>query len=134
MCIAGILAHICAAERYWLGEVQIPASFRVPGEPDCHPETFEAALHGIELQYHDVLRERPDDPDVLFGLGRVCQHNLYHVAQIVHLRSLHEPDWTPPPPGHRGSWERAADYMSDLLILGEKAPAEPPNPESALKE
>lgn len=70
------------------------------------------------------------DKHVLFGLGRVCQHHLYHVAQLIRLRRLQETEWQPPPAGEPGSWERAADYIADLLIFGDKAPRGPPSRDS----
>jgi len=33
-----------------------------------------------------ILSERPNDSDVLFGLGRVCQHNLSHWKLMEHLQ------------------------------------------------
>ena len=120
-CIAGILAHLCETEMHRLGEVKIRPNFAAPRQTDWNSQTFGGILDLIEAEYYDVLEQRPKDPHVLFGLGRVCQHNLYHLAQIVHLRCLQEPDWQPPPAGDPGSWEHAADFITDLLIFGDKA-------------
>ena len=37
------------------------------------------------------------------------------------MRMLLEPAWAAPAPYEVGSWARAADYLSDLLILDDKA-------------
>ena len=120
-CMGAIVAHLCGAEMHWLGEVNIRANFAAPRQTDWSSKTFGLVFDLIEKQYDDVLEKSPKDRQALFGLGRVCQHNLYHLAQIVHLRCLQERDWQPPPAGHPGSWEHAADFITDLLIFGDKA-------------
>ena len=120
-CIGAIVAHLCETEMHRLGEVNIRANFAAPRQSDWSAQTFGQILGRIEEQYYDVLDKWPKDKHVLFGLGRVCQHDLYHLAQVVHLRCLQEPDWQPPPAGQPGSWEHAADFITDLLIFGDKA-------------
>jgi hypothetical protein len=120
-CIGAVFAHLCKAEMDQLGEVNIPTNFAAPRQSDWNPRTFEGILDRIEAQYRDVLEKWPKDRHILFGLGRVSQHNLYHLAQIVHLRCLQEPAWQPPLAGRPGSWQHVADFICDLLILGDKA-------------
>jgi hypothetical protein len=120
-CIGAIVAHLCGAEMLRLGEVNIQATFAAPRPSDWNPQTFGRVLDLIQQEYYAVLEKRPKDKHILFGLGRMCQHNLYHLAQIVHLRCLQEPNWQPPPAGQPGSWEHAADFITDLLIFGDKA-------------
>ena len=120
-CIAAIVAHLCAVEMDWLSEVQIQSTFGAPRQADWNPETLSAILTLIEEQYHEILEKWNKDRHVLFGLGRVCQHNLYHLAEIVRLRCLREPEWQPPTAGQPGSWEHAADFITDLLVFGDKA-------------
>ena len=124
-CIGAIVAHLCGVEMERLGEANIRAKFAAPRQVDWNAQTFGGILDLIEEQYCDVLERCPKDKQVLFGLGRVCQHNLYHLAQIVHLRYLQEPDWQAPPAGQSGSWEHAADFITDLLIFGDKATNKP---------
>jgi len=124
-CIGAIVSHLCAVEAERLVEVKVPADFAAPRECDWNTETFANILDRIEHQYHGVLKKGYKDRRVLFGLGRVCQHNLYHLAQLVHLRCRRDPDWRPPLAGQAGSWMRAVDYMTDLLILGDKAAQTP---------
>ncbi|MFC1525914.1 hypothetical protein ACFL6X_03770 [Candidatus Latescibacterota bacterium] len=121
--LAGLAWHILCAERYWLREVGIQPAFDVPERNEWTLAIFEQALSGVEEQYERVLSERSNDPDVLFGLGRVCQHNLSHWKMMEHLRMLQDPDWRQP---SELSWERAADYMTDLMILGARAPLAAP--------
>ena len=120
-CIGAVVAHLCEAEMQKLGEVNVRAGFAAPRQSDWDPQTFVAILGRMESQYREVLEKWPKERRVLFGLGRVCQHNLYHFVQIAHLRCLQEPTWQPPPPDQPGSWEHAADYITDLLIFGDKA-------------
>jgi hypothetical protein len=120
-CIGGVVAHLGEVEMQRLGEVGVRANFAAPRLSDWNQQTFEAILDRMEEQYRAVLEKWPKDRRVVFGLGRVCQHNLYHLAHLAYLRSLFDPDWQPPPPGQAGAWEHAADYITDLLILGDKA-------------
>ena len=120
-CIAAIVSHLCGDEMERLGEVNIRARFAAPQPPDWNPQTFRATLNLMDEQYYEVLDKWAKDRRVLFVLGRACQHNLYHLAQLVHLRSLQEPAWQLPAAGQPGSWEHAADYITDLLIFGDKA-------------
>ena len=117
-CIAGVIKHICDAERYWLREVQIEPAFASPQQSEWRVDAFQEALDKIEKQYHEVLSAKPDDPDILFGLSRVCQHNLYHAGQAAHLRGLQDTEWEGAGAGCVGSWEQAVDYLVDLLIGG----------------
>jgi len=118
--IAGVLQHVCAAERYWLREVKIAPTFVVPAQKDWKLEVFQRTLDRIEKQYEKILAERPNDEDVLHGLGRVCQHNLSHWKQAHHLRVVQQPKWRQQ--GDK-SWEDAVDYMTLLMIYGGKAQA-----------
>jgi len=120
-CIGAIIAHLCDTDVHWLDEVGMIAKFAAPRQADRNARMFETILDLIEQQYREVLTASPKDRHVLFGMGRVCQHNLHHLAQIVHLRCLQESEWQPPAAGQPGSWEHAADYITDLLILGDKA-------------
>ncbi len=106
------------AEMYWLREVHIePAFGRV--EPQGWTEAkFLDEFAKIERQYERLLDERGLDHDILFGLARVCQHALYHHARILTLRLALEPDWEPTEPLR---WERAVDFITDLLLIGPEA-------------
>ncbi len=119
--IGSLAAHLCGAEMDWLGRVNVRADFSSPRPAAWNVQTFRGIFDRIEHQYLDVLEKWPKDRRVLFGLGRMCQHNLYHLPQIVHLRRLQESNWQPPVPGQPGSWEHAVDFITDLLILGDKA-------------
>ena len=113
-CIAAVLEHICGCEAYWLEEVKIKPDFIVPRGDKRSVAAFQACLDQIEKQYHTVLAERPDG-DVLFGLARCCQHALFHLVQVYHLRLLQDPEWHAP---KEASWETAVDTISELLING----------------
>ena len=115
-CIAGVVKHICDAERYWLREVHIEPDFAPPQQPEWRVAVFQEALDKIEKQYHEILAAKPGDPGILFGLSRVCQHNLYHAGQAAHLRSLQDPEWKGAGAGEIGSWEQAVDYLGEMLI------------------
>ena len=117
-CIGEEVAHLIDAEAYWLGEVQVKPEFSRPPSEEWSQAGFESALAQIESQYAGVLAEKGLNRDVLFGLGRVCQHALYHYVRIKKMRAVLEPTWTAPAPHKVGSWERAVDYLSDLLIVG----------------
>ena len=108
--------HIIGAETYWLREVRIQPQFVCPARDEWSAAGFRQALDGIEAQYAEVLKERPGDQDVLFGLGRVCQHALNHRNRMVFLRRRQQPEWEPPPAYRIGSWERAVDYLTELLM------------------
>jgi len=115
--------HICGAEKYWLREVRIEPEFEYPQQGQWTRAAFETALDGIERQYEKVFSERPDSRNIFFGLGRVCQHNLSHWKSMEHLRMLQDADWRQP---DDTSWGLAVDYMTELLILGGKAPLQVP--------
>ncbi len=117
--LAGMACHICGAEKYWLREVQIEPEFDVPQQAHWTLPAFMKALNGIEKQYEIILSGKPASRNILFGLGRVCQHNLLHWKSMEHIRMLQDPNWRQP---DGTSWENAVDYITDLLILGGKAP------------
>lgn len=114
--IAGVVKHICEAECYWLREVHIEPEFVPPQQSEWRAEVFQEALDTIEKQYHRILAGKPNDPDILFGLSRVCQHNVYHAGQAAHLRALQDPEWKGAGAGETGSWEQAVDYLAEMLI------------------
>lgn len=115
-CIAGILKHICDAERYWLREVHIEPAFTPPTPAEWRGDVFLNVFDKIEGQYQRILADKPHSPDILFGLSRVCQHNLQHAAQAAHLRALQDRQWKGAGSYRDGSWEAAVDYLADLLI------------------
>ena len=115
------VAHLIGVEAYWLREVRIEPTFSRPSAEEWSQATFERALDQIQSQYEDILTEKGLDRGVLFGLGRVCQHALYHYVRMKRMRSNLQPGWTAPGPYKVGSWARAVDYMSDLLIVGDDA-------------
>lgn len=116
--LAGLAWHALCSERYWLREVGIEPEFTVPERAQWTLLAFQEALAIAEKQYGKILADRPNDPDLLFGLARVCQHNLSHWKTMEHLRMLQDPQWRQP---DDMSWERAADYMSGLMIPGVEA-------------
>jgi len=115
-CIAGIIKHVCDAERYWLREVHIEPAFEPPQQQDWSVGVFQNAFNLIEDQYKRILVDKPNDPDIHFGLSRVCQHNLFHAGQATHLRGLQDSAWRGPGANDTGSWCKAVDYLADLLI------------------
>jgi hypothetical protein len=113
--------HVIGAEIYWLREVKIEPAFREVALAGWSEAAFVDELNKIQRQYQEILGARGLDPDVLFGLGRVSQHALHHYVAIVKLRKALEPGWIPPAWPAVGSWERAVDFISDLLIRGPEA-------------
>ena len=111
--VGEILNHVIGAEIYWLKEVKITPIFSEVDESGWKESAFLDEFIKIEKQYADILRKKGLDKDILFGLGRACQHALYHYANIVTARRMIKPDWTEPVSLR---WERAVDYISDLLI------------------
>jgi len=109
--------HVIQAEQYWLREVGIEPAFGTVPDGERSEARFRDALAGIEAQYATILDEKGLDRDILFGLGRVCQHALYHYVRAIRLRKTVEPAWSPP----GRLWERSVDFISDLLILGDEA-------------
>ena len=107
--------HVIQAEGYWLREVQIEPNFQTFQTRDWTELNFLTQFDKIERQYQEILEEKGLDADVLFGLGRVCQHALYHFVKVTAIRRLLEPSWEPE---EQLRWERAADFISDLLIVG----------------
>jgi hypothetical protein len=119
--IGGEIAHLLGAEAYWLQEVAIEPRFARPSSEEWSQAVFDRAFDQIQEQYEKVLAERGLDRGVLFGLGRVCQHALYHSVRTTKMRAVLQPGWTAPEPYKVGSWGRAADYLTDLLIVGKDA-------------
>ena len=70
--------HIIAAEIYWLREVNINPEFYEVRKDEWGEKSFCKILDEIEIQYKTILAEKGLNKDILFGLGRVCQHALYH--------------------------------------------------------
>jgi len=122
--IANLVAHVIGAEIYWLREVSIQPEFKGPPPKGWTVKQLQQTLDQAEKQYEKILAERPNDPDILFGLGRVCQHNLSHWKSMEHLRMLQDPDWRQP---EDMTAELAVDYITDLMILGGKAPLKVPD-------
>ena len=122
--LAGMVAHVCGAEHYWLLEVGIRPGFKVPPPKGWKLADLQQSLDRIEEQYEKILADQPNDPDILFGLGRVCQHNISHWKTMEHLRMLQDPDWRQP---DAMAWEQAVDYMTDLMILRGEAPLAAPD-------
>lgn len=95
MSIAKDVAHICDAERYWMREVGFePGIPRVAGTSAMAELT--AALDTVESAHERLLRQRPGDGDVLYELGRVSLHAIYHLGRIAYFRMRHQPDWDYP--------------------------------------
>jgi len=84
-------AHLIGCEAYWLREVEIAPQFSRPPREAWSAEEFIRIFAAIEAQYREILTERGLEPNILFGLGRVCQHALAHRARIVRMRKLLEP-------------------------------------------
>ena len=114
--IGGLVCHIIDAEFYWLREVGIEPQFSSLPEKDRSVPRLLGILNKIEEQYQDILSRRPNDQDVLFGLGRVCQHALYHRGRIVLLRRMQDPEWRPPGPDERGALATPVTWITNLLI------------------
>ena len=114
--VVNTLGHIVGVEAYWLREVEIAPRFERPGKGEQSVGVFRDTLDLIEEQYADALAETPDDPNILFGLSRVCQHALLHLAEAEILRQRQEPGWKGPGAYKFGSWESAVDYLADLLM------------------
>ena len=55
-----------------------------------------ASLDAVEREHERLLRERPGDNKVLYGLGRVCLHAINHLGRIAYFRMRHQPDWDYP--------------------------------------
>jgi len=113
--------HVIGAELYWLGEVGIQPAFTEIAPPDWTEAAFVAEFSKIERQYRSILAAKGLDADILFGLGRVSQHALYHYVKVAESRRVLEPGWEAPGWPGSGSWERAVDLVTDLLILGPEA-------------
>jgi len=110
--------HVIGAEVYWLREVRFEPEFRTLDRRSWTEAGFREQFAKIERQYEGLLGDRGLDRDLLFGLSRVCQHALYHSARIVALRCALEPGWEPTQPLR---WERAVDFITDLLLVGPEA-------------
>ena len=108
--------HIIGAEIYWLREVNIDPKFYEMKKDEWSEKSFCKILDEIEIQYKTILEEKGLNKDILFGLGRVCQHALYHYARIVRMRKIINPDWERATPYNVGSWCRIVDYITELLI------------------
>jgi len=115
------VAHLIDAEAYWLKEVGIVPNFFLLPVDEWSEATFNRTFDQVQKQYEEVLRDQGLQRDILFGLGRVCQHALYHHVRITKMRMILDADWTVPPPYETGSWARAADYLTDLLIASDSA-------------
>ena len=89
-------------------------SARIQGARTTRQDVTEA-LARVEKQYERILARGDNLPNILFGLGRVCQHNLSHWKTMEHLRMLQDPDWRQP---EGMTWEKAVDYMTGLLVSG----------------
>ena len=119
--IGGELNHVIGAEIYWLREVNIEPAFQELGKDAWTESDFVGELEKTQRQYQDILREQGLEANILFGLGRVCLHALYHFVKAKALRKALQPEWEPPGWPGVGSWERAVDFVSNLLICGEDA-------------
>ena len=108
--------HIITAEIYWLREVDIDPNFYEMKKDKWSEQSFCKMLDEIEIQCKAILAEKGLNKDVLFGLGRVCQHALYHYARIVRMRKIITPAWERAAPYNVGSWCRIVDYITELLI------------------
>lgn len=115
------LSHMIGVEAYWLREVGIEPAFSRFGRDPWSEARFVEEFAKIEAQYAAVLGERGPAKDVVWGLGRVCQHALYHYVKIAELRRGMQPGWEAPGAYRAGGWERAVDFLSDLLIVGADA-------------
>lgn len=113
--------HVIGAEVYWLREVRIEPRFKPPAREAWSEAASIGVYAQIEEQYRSILAERGLEKNILFGLGRVCQHALFHAVRMRRLRMLLVPEWRPPGAYERAGWERAVDYLSDLLISEEQA-------------
>ena len=116
MSIAGDVSHICDAERYWMREVGFQPDLPKVSEENATLEELVAALDAAEKEHERLLRERPGDKDVLFGLGRVCQHALHHLGRMAYFRMHHQPKWNHPSPEDQGSLPRAFDLITETMI------------------
>ncbi len=108
--------HICGAEIYWMREVQFEPA--IPGFSMTTATLGEllTAVDALEAEHARLIHERPGDKDVLFGLGRVCQHALYHLARIAYFRLRHDPQWEAPGWPNAGCWEVPVDLMTETMI------------------
>ena len=120
-CIGEEVAQIIGVEAYWLTEVQIEPGFGRPPRKNWTEAAFNSALDRIQERYETILAEKGLQKDILFGLGRVCQHALYHYVRTKRMRMILQPGWTAPGPYKVGSWARAVDYMTALLSDDEHA-------------
>jgi len=114
--IASDVSHICDAERYWMREVGFEPDLPTLSVEEATLDELTAALNAAEAEHGRLLRDRPADKNVLFGLGRVCQHALHHLGRIGYFRMRHQPDWNHPKPEARGSLPRAFDLITDTVI------------------
>ncbi len=116
MSIAGDVEHVCGAEVYWMREVQFQPNIPPFDVATATPAQLLEALNAAEGEHARLLRERPEDKDVLFGLGRVCQHALYHLARITHFRLRHDPQWEGPGWPDPGCWEVPVDLITETML------------------
>ena len=97
MFIAGDVSHICDAEtRYWMGEAGFQADIPHISADSATLDELLASLDAAEREHERLLRERPGDNRVRYGLGRVCLHAINHLGRIAYFRMRHQPDWDYP--------------------------------------
>ena len=112
MSIAREAAHICNSERSWLLRAGFPSD--VPElAKDCGAQDILQGLDSVESAYASLLRERPDDLDMLYGLARVCLHAIYHQGRIACFRIRQDPKWNYP---KGASIHDAMDLIIDAML------------------
>ncbi|MFH0911249.1 MAG: hypothetical protein V1918_07100 [Planctomycetota bacterium] len=115
--IASELVHLFKTERWWMREAGFDSQLKAPPS-EASLEELLAALEAAAACYRKFLSERPGDATLRRQLLRLSQHAIYHLPRLYHFRVRQGPHWPVPPGNQPGSWAKAADRITELILKG----------------
>ncbi len=125
--IGQICRHMYRVDIWFLGQLGIKAVITTDG-PDA-VDVIASRMRTIQEQVIGEVEKCGSDEDLLVErtsldggstarLGPVvihmAHHYLYHLAQIVYVRRMHDRDWNAP----LAEWEEATHLIGDYVLEG----------------
>lgn len=119
-----IMCHLIRVDNYFLKRLNQPEKFNDPS--DGSPGDILEALKNVHSQIREFLQNCNDDSG-LFRKSEIenakeedtinehilhsCQHNLYHLSQMVYLRRAMDRNWNSP----LDEWDKATRIIASFL-------------------
>lgn len=122
--INGIFCHLIRVDNYFLKRLNQETKTDEPKNGSA--DEVLNAFTKVQLQINKMLKNCNDDSGLFiksankedkendtmnYHLLHICQHNLYHLAQVIYLRRALDRKWEAP----QNAWDKATRVIANYL-------------------